>query len=291
LPLLVNPKTGRIHTSFNQAVTATGRLSSSGPNLQNIPIKTEEGRKIRKAFIASEKERMLLSADYSQIELRILAHMSGDTQLVKAFKDGLDIHSFTASLVFNVDEKDVTAEMRGMAKTVNFGIIYGMSPYGLSQSLKIDVNKAKEFIDAYFNRYPGVKKYMDALIVEAGEKGYVTTILGRRRYIPEIKSSDMRMRQFAERTAINAPIQGSAADMIKVAMISIGEKLAKSGLETKMTLQVHDELVFDVPKKEMEESCRIVKDGMENVIKLTVPIEAHISFGRNWLDQEDNWKS
>ena len=291
LPLLVNPKTGRIHTSFNQAVTATGRLSSSGPNLQNIPIKTEEGRKIRKAFIASEKGRMLLSADYSQIELRILAHMSGDTQLVKAFKDGLDIHSFTASLVFNVDEKDVTAEMRGMAKTVNFGIIYGMSPYGLSQSLKIDVNKAKEFIDAYFNRYPGVKKYMDALIVEAGETGYVTTILGRRRYIPEIKSSDMRMRQFAERTAINAPIQGSAADMIKVAMISISEKLAKSGLETKMTLQVHDELVFDVPKKEMEESCRIVKDGMENVIKLNVPIEAHISFGRNWLDQEDDWKS
>lgn len=291
LPLLVNPKTGRIHTSFNQAVTATGRLSSSGPNLQNIPIKTEEGRKIRKAFIPSEKGRMLLSADYSQIELRILAHMSGDAQLVKAFKEGLDIHSFTASLVFNVDEKDVTTEMRGMAKTVNFGIIYGMSPYGLSRELNIDVNKAKEFIDAYFNRYPDVKKYMEALIAEAGEKGYVTTILGRRRYIPEIKSSDMRMRQFAERTAINAPIQGSAADIIKVAMISIVEKLANSGLETKMTLQVHDELVFDVPKKEMEESCRIVKDGMENVIKLNVPVEAHISFGRNWLDQEDNWKS
>ncbi|MFH1189535.1 MAG: DNA polymerase I [Candidatus Omnitrophota bacterium] len=291
LPELINPKTGRIHTSFNQAVTATGRLSSSGPNLQNIPIKTEEGRKIRKAFIPSEKGRVLLSADYSQIELRILAHMSQDEHLVKAFKDRLDIHSFTASLVFGVAEKDVTSEMRGMAKTVNFGIIYGMSPYGLSQSLNIDVNKAKEFIDAYFERYPGVKTYMEGLIAEAREKGYVTTILGRRRYIPEIKSSDMRMRQFAERTAINAPIQGSAADVIKVAMIAIHEKLAKSGLETKMTMQVHDELVFDVPKEEIGKSYRIVKDGMENIIKLNVPVEVHISFGGNWLEQEEEWKS
>lgn len=286
LPGLLNPKTLRIHTSFNQAVTATGRLSSSEPNLQNIPIRTEEGRKIRKAFIPSGEDKLLLSADYSQIELRILAHMSGDKHLTKAFREGLDIHSFTASLVFNVGEKDVTAEMRGMAKTVNFGIIYGMSPYGLSQSLKIDVNKAKDFIDAYFERYPDVKQYMESLMAEAREKGYVTTILGRRRYIPEINSSDMRMRQFAERTAINAPIQGSAADVIKVAMIVINEKLAKSGLGTKMTLQVHDELVFDVPKKELEESCRIVKDGMENVIKLKVPIEAHIEVGKNWLEQE-----
>ncbi|MCX5677653.1 MAG: DNA polymerase I [Candidatus Omnitrophica bacterium] len=286
LPDLLNPKTHKIHTSFNQAVTATGRLSSSGPNLQNIPIRTEEGRKIRRAFIPSGKERLLLSADYSQIELRILAHMSGDKHLTKAFREGLDIHSFTASLVFNVDEKDVTAEMRGMAKTVNFGIIYGMSPYGLSQSLNIDVSKAKEFIDAYFERYPDVKQYMESLMVEAREKGYVTTILGRRRYIPEINSPDMRMRQFAERTAINAPIQGSAADVIKVAMIAINEKLARKGLGTKMTLQVHDELVFDVPKKELEESYRIVKDGMENVIKLKVPVEAHIEVGKNWLEQE-----
>lgn len=286
LPDLLNPKTHRIHTSFNQAVTATGRLSSSGPNLQNIPIRTEEGRKIRKAFIPSGKDRLLLSADYSQIELRILAHMSGDKHLMKAFKEGLDIHSFTASLVFNIDEKSVTGEMRGMAKTVNFGIIYGMSPYGLSQSLNIDVNKAKDFIDAYFERYPDVKQYMESLMAEAREKGYVTTILGRRRYIPEINSPDMRMRQFAERTAINAPIQGSAADLIKVAMININGKLAKKGLGTKMTLQVHDELVFDVPKKELEESCRIVKDGMENVIKLKVPVEAHMEVGKNWLEQE-----
>ncbi len=286
LPMLVNPRTERIHTSFNQTVTATGRLSSSGPNLQNIPIKTEEGKRIRKAFVPSAKDHVLLSADYSQIELRILAHMSGDKHLIKAFKDGADIHSFTASLVFDVKEKDVTSEMRGMAKTVNFGIIYGMSPYGLSQSLNIDVNKAKEFIDAYFERYPDVKQYMDCLVAEAREKGFVTTILGRRRYIPEINSPDMRLRQFAERTAINTPIQGSAADIIKVAMISIDEALAKKGLETEMTLQVHDELVFDVPKKELEESYRIVRDGMENVIKLKVPVEAHIEVGKNWLEQE-----
>ncbi len=286
LPLIANPKTGRIHTSFNQTVTATGRLSSSEPNLQNIPIKTEEGRKIRKAFIPSAKDRVLLSADYSQIELRVLAHMSGDKHLTKAFKEGLDIHSFTAALVFNVDEKDVTTEMRGMAKTVNFGIIYGMSPYGLSQSLSIDVAKAKDFIDAYFQRYPAVKEYMDGLITEAREKGYVTTMLGRRRYIPEINSADMRIRQFAERTAINMPIQGSAADVIKVAMIDIYERLAKKGLGTKMTLQVHDELVFDVPEKDLKETYHIVKDGMENVIKLKVPVEAHIEVGENWLEQE-----
>jgi len=286
LPALLNPKTLRIHTSFNQTVTATGRLSSSGPNLQNIPIKTEEGRKIRKAFVPSAKDHVLLSADYSQIELRILAHMSGDKHLVKAFKDGLDIHSFTASLVFGVSEKDVTSEMRGMAKTVNFGIVYGMSPYGLSQSLNIDVNKAKEFIDAYFERYPDVKQYMDSLVAEAREKGFVTTILGRRRYIPEINSPDARLKAFAERTAINTPIQGSAADIIKVAMISIDEALAKKALKTAMTLQVHDELVFDVPRKELEESYRIVRDGMENVIKLKVPVEAHIEVGKNWLEQE-----
>lgn len=287
LPELLNPGTNRIHTSFNQTVTATGRLSSSGPNLQNIPIKTEEGRRIRKAFVPSGKDRVLLSADYSQIELRILAHFCQDRNLVKAFKDRLDIHSYTASLVFGVDEKDVTTQMRGMAKTVNFGIIYGMSPYGLSQSLDIEVNKAKDFIDAYFARYPEVKKFMDGLIAEAREKGFVTTILGRRRYIPEINSSDIRIRQFAERTAINAPIQGSAADIIKVAMIDIQEALVKNGLGAKMTLQVHDELVLDVPKDELDESCRIVRNGMENVIRLNVPVEAHIEAGSNWLEQKE----
>ncbi|MDP3729977.1 MAG: DNA polymerase I [Candidatus Omnitrophota bacterium] len=286
LPDLVNPATNRVHTSFNQTVTATGRLSSSGPNLQNIPIRTEEGRKIRKAFIASDKNHLLLSADYSQIELRILGHLSGDASLIRAFKDGSDIHAYTASLVFAVKESDVTSDMRGMAKTVNFGILYGMSPYGLSQSLKIDVNKAKEFIDSYFERYPEVKFYLEGLIEEARQNGFVTTLLGRRRYIPEINSPDMRMRQFAERTAINTPIQGSAADIIKVAMISIHERLSKKKLSAKMIMQVHDELVFDVPKNKLKEVYKIVKDGMENVIKLKVPVEAHVEVGKNWLEQE-----
>jgi DNA polymerase-1 len=286
LPGLINPATGKVHTSFNQTVTATGRLSSSGPNLQNIPIKTEEGKKIRKAFIPSGKGNILLAADYSQIELRVLAHFSEDKCLIKAFNDGLDIHSFTASLVFGVKEKDITPEMRNMAKTVNFGIVYGMSPYGLSQSLSIEVDKAKEFIDAYFERYPNVRQFMEGLLEKAREKGYVTTILGRRRYVPEINSADMRIRQFAERTAINTPIQGSAADIIKVAMIAIHEKLAKNKLSSKMILQVHDELVFDVPKDELKELHNIVKDCMENVIKLKVSVEAHIEVGKNWLEQE-----
>jgi len=286
LPSLINPRTGRLHTSFNQTVTATGRLSSSGPNLQNIPIKTEEGRKIRKGFVPSNKDNLLLSADYSQIELRILAHLSGDKHLINAFKEGLDIHAFTASLVFGVKEDDVTEEMRNMAKTVNFGIIYGMSPYGLSQSLGIDVNKAKDFIDSYFERYPDVRQYLESLIVEAREKGYVTTILGRRRYIPEINSQDMRLRQFAERTAINTPIQGSAADIIKVAMVAIDENLIRHKLDSKMILQVHDELVLDVPKRELDSIHKVIRDGMENVIKLKVPVEAHIEIGKNWLELE-----
>lgn len=286
LPDLVNPATNRVHTSFNQTVTATGRLSSSGPNLQNIPIRTEEGRKIRKAFIASDKNNVILSADYSQIELRILGHLSEDANLIKAFKDGSDIHAYTASLVFGVKERDVTPDMRGMAKTVNFGILYGMSPYGLSQSLKIEVDKAKEFIDSYFERYPEVKFYLESLIEEARQNGYVTTLLGRRRYIPEINSPDMRIRQFAERTAINTPIQGSAADIIKVAMISIHDRLSKKRLAAKMIMQVHDELVFDVSKDELKEVYKIVKDGMENVIKLKVPVEAHMEVGENWLEQE-----
>jgi DNA polymerase-1 len=286
LPSLVNAKTGKVHTSFNQAVTQTGRLSSSDPNLQNIPIKTEEGRRIRKAFVPSGKGNILISADYSQIELRIVAHLSGDKHLIKAFKEGLDIHTFTASLVFGVAEKEVTPEMRNMAKTVNFGIIYGMSPYGLSQSLKIEVDKAKEFIDSYFERYPDVKIYLEGLIEAARENGFVTTLLGRRRYIPEINSQDIRIRQFAERTAINAPIQGSAADIIKVAMIAIQEKIEKKHLKSRMILQVHDELVFDAVKAEEKEMIVIVKEGMENVIKLKVPVEAHLEAGSNWLDME-----
>ncbi len=284
LPELINERTGRVHTSFNQTVTATGRLSSSDPNLQNIPIKTEEGRKIRKAFVSYVKGDLILSADYSQIELRILAHLSGDRALLKAFKEGLDVHIYTASLVFGVKEKDVSPEMRGMAKTVNFGIIYGMSPYGLSQSLKIDVDKAKEFIDAYFERYPEVRAYLEGVIEDAKKNGFVTTILGRRRYIPEIQSDDMRLKGFAERIAINAPVQGSAADVIKVAMIAIHEEFEKKRLKTRMILQVHDELVFNVPADEMKEVIKIVKDKMENIIKLKVPVEAHIETGANWLE-------
>lgn len=285
LPALVNPATGKVHTSFNQTVTATGRLSSSDPNLQNIPVKTEEGRKIRKAFIPTGG-CVLLSADYSQIELRVLAHLSGDRHLIKAFRDGRDIHAFTASLVLGIPEKDVTEDMRGMAKTVNFGIIYGMSPFGLSQSLGIQVDKAKEFIDAYFERYPDIKKYLDGQVEEARRTGFVTTILGRRRYIPEINSADVRTRQFAERTALNTPIQGSAADIIKVAMIKIQESLAQNNCKTQMILQVHDELVFDVPKKELHQIVRLVRAGMEDVITLAVPVEAHIETGENWLDME-----
>ncbi|MEI6863705.1 MAG: DNA polymerase, partial [Candidatus Omnitrophota bacterium] len=254
------------------------------PNLQNIPIKTEEGRKIRKAFVAGSKDSVLISADYSQIELRVLAHLSGDTELAIAFKDGRDIHTYTASLVFGVDEKDVDLKMRNMAKTVNFGIIYGMSPYGLSQSLKIEVNKAKDFIDAYFERYPAIRLYLEGLIEEAMQNGYVTTILGRRRYIPEINSSDGRLKAFAQRTAVNTPIQGSAADIIKVAMISINNKI--KGMKSKMIMQVHDELVFDVPKNEADKMRRIIKDGMEKVIELKVPIEAHVEMGPNWLQME-----
>jgi DNA polymerase-1 len=286
LPAIANPRTGRVHTSFNQTVTATGRLSSSEPNLQNIPIKTEEGRKIRKAFIASSRGNLLVSADYSQIELRVLAHLSGDKELISAFKQGSDIHSYTASLVFGIAEKEVTKDMRNMAKTVNFGIVYGMSPFGLSQSLGIDVSKAKDFIDAYFTRYPGVKTYLESLVEEARKNGFVTTILGRRRYIPEIGSQDMRMRQFSERTAINTPIQGSAADLIKIAMIEIQSRLEKLDTGAKMIMQVHDELVFDCPGAELDSVVKMVRDGMENVRKLDVPLVAEVEFGHNWLEME-----
>jgi DNA polymerase-1 len=284
LPQLINPKTKKVHTSFNQTVTATGRLSSSEPNLQNIPIKTEIGRKIRKAFVPAFKDGVILSADYSQIELRILAHLSGDKNLIDAFKRGADIHRYTASLIFNCDEDKVKDDMRSQAKTVNFGIVYGMSPYGLSKELNIPPELAKSFIDAYFQRYPKVSEYIQEEIALAKEKGYVLTMLKRRRYIPEINSENQNIRQFAERTAINTPIQGSAADIIKMAMIHIDEQLKKKGLDAKMILQVHDELVFDLPKKEIDELSDIVKKGMEEVVKLKVPIKVNIGFGKNWMD-------
>jgi len=286
LPKLINSKTGRLHTSFNQTVTSTGRLSSSDPNLQNIPVRTDLGRKIRKAFIPKDKDSYILSADYSQIELRILAHLSKDNALLEGFKEGLDIHTHTASLIFGVNQKDVTDEQRSQAKTVNFGIIYGMSAYGLSKGLGIEVEKAGLFIDSYFQRYPSVKTFIADCIEEARQQGFVTTLLNRRRYIPEINSENINIRNFAERTATNTPIQGSAADLIKLAMIEIQKELEARKLKTLMILQVHDELVFEVPKEELAGIKELVRDRMENIMKLTVPIKVNISVGKNWLELE-----
>ena len=278
---MINPKTNRIHTSFNQTVTATGRLSSSDPNLQNIPIRTELGRETRKAFIA-EDGALILSADYSQIELRILAHVSGDDVLIDAFKKGEDIHERTACEVFGVMPGMVTTEMRRMAKAVNFGIIYGISPFGLSRDLGISKDKAKEYIDNYFNRHKGVKNFIDKTLKEAYEKGYVTTLLQRRRYLPDLKSKNRQVKEFAERTAINTPIQGSAADMIKLAMINIHRRIKDEGRGAKMIIQVHDELVFEVLENEIDAIKKLVKDEMEGVMNLSVPIVAEIHTGKNW---------
>jgi len=284
LPDLVNPSTGRIHTSFNQTVTVTGRLSSSNPNLQNIPVKTEMGKSIRKAFIAEKRSHLILSADYSQIELRILAHLSGDKNLIEAFNNQRDIHAFTASLIYGLKENEITGRMRRTAKTVNFGIVYGMSAFGLSRDLGIDVREAAKFIEAYFERYDGVKAFLEKTIDEAGKKGFVTTILGRRRYIPEIKSENAPVRSFGERAAVNTPIQGSAADLIKLAMIDIHRKIRD--FDAKMILQVHDELVFEVREDELHKLARVVKESMENVISLKVPISVRLESGKNWLEME-----
>ncbi len=282
LPQLVNPKTGRIHTSFNQTVTATGRLSSSDPNLQNIPIKTELGKRIREAFIAGDGESVILSADYSQIELRIMAHLSGDERLIEAFRQGEDIHRRTASLIFGLSLSQVTSQLRSRAKMVNFGIIYGMGPHGLSSRLDMPLQEAEEFIDNYFATYPQVKEYIESTIERAKRDGYVTTLLNRRRYLPELREERSKERSFAQRTAINTPVQGSAADMIKLAMINIQEELWKRGLQAKLIIQVHDELVFEVPRGELEEVTQLVKEKMENALSLKVPIKADIGWGENW---------
>ncbi|MFH1854338.1 MAG: DNA polymerase I [Candidatus Omnitrophota bacterium] len=286
LPELVSKKTGRLHTSFNQTITATGRLSSSKPNLQNIPIKTRHGREIRKAFIG-EKDNWIISADYSQIELRILAHLSKDDELIKAFEEGLDVHTHTASLIFNVREKDVTQEQRASAKTVNFGIVYGISAFGLSRGLSIDPASAQKFIDSYFERYPRVKLYMEDTIEGARETGYVTTLFNRRRYIPEINAGSVREQQQAERIAINTPVQGSAADLIKIAMIDIHKEMAGKGVSSEMILQVHDELVFEVPKKEIKLMADMVKKKMEGAVKLCIPVKVSVKGGKNWLEMEE----
>jgi DNA polymerase-1 len=286
LPKLVDPRTGRVHTSFNQTGTETGRLSSSNPNLQNIPIKTDIGSRIRQAIVSSDRSNLLLSCDYSQIELRVLAHLCGDKTLIDAFHKDQDIHRLTASLIYDVAESEVADNMRETAKRVNFGIIYGQSAFGLSKDLRIPVPQAQDFIDAYFLRYPRVREFIDAQVHKARSEGFVTTLMGRRRYIPEINNKNLGIRQFAERQAVNTPIQGTASDLIKLAMINISEEMKARGLESRMVLQIHDELVFDAPLGELDRLAILVKDKMEQAQKLDVPIKIDIKKGRNWLDME-----
>lgn len=284
LPLLINKRTGRVHTSYNQAVAATGRLSSTNPNLQNIPIRTERGREIRKAFVPRDENHVILAADYSQIELRIMASFSQDTSMIEAFRKGRDIHATTASKIFQVPLEEVTADMRRKAKTANFGIIYGISAFGLAQRLGIPRGEAKEIIDAYFAEFPGVKAYMDNSIQKAQKQEFVETVLGRRRYLRDINSRNVTMRGFAERNAINAPIQGSAADMIKVAMIDVHRWMTDNQLKSKMLLQVHDELVFDAHKDEVDLLMKEIPPLMANAVTIHVPLEVEVGIGKNWLE-------
>jgi DNA polymerase-1 len=280
---LIHPETHRIHTSYNQTVTATGRLSSSDPNLQNIPVRTEEGRKIRAAFVP-QKGWILLSADYSQIELRLLAHYSEDPTLVEAFEEGQDIHARTAAEVFQLLPGMITLEMRRQAKVINFGIIYGMSPFRLSKELGISQKMAKVYIENYFRRYKGVKRFIEETKEEARKAGKVTTLLGRHRWLPDISSKNRTAREFAERTAVNTPLQGTAADLIKVAMIRIHQALDQKGLKAKMLLQVHDELVFEVPSEELWRVEELVTEVMEGAYKLRVPLKVDVKTGRNWAE-------
>jgi DNA polymerase-1 len=281
---LTHPKTGRVHTSFQQTIAATGRLSSTDPNLQNIPVRTEEGRQIRKAFVPRDKDHVLLAADYSQIELRLMAHFSGDPALVSAFRDAADVHARTAAEIFGIPESEVTSDQRRLAKTANFGIIYGVSAFGLSQQSDMSVGEAKTFIDTYFKRYPGVRKFIDQTIAQARADGVVRTLFGRRRFLPDINSSNRQRREFAERNAVNTPMQGTAADIIKKAMIEIDRQLYQNGKRSMMTLQVHDELVFDAHKSEVDWLKGVVKSCMENAVELQVPLIADLGTGDNWLD-------
>ncbi|WP_313800704.1 DNA polymerase I [Cytobacillus sp.] len=281
---IVNKDNEKVHTRFNQALTQTGRLSSTDPNLQNIPIRLEEGRKIRQAFIPSEKDWVIFAADYSQIELRVLAHIAKDDKLIEAFKQDMDIHTKTAMEVFHVSEADVTSNMRRHAKAVNFGIVYGISDYGLSQSLGITRKEAGQFIDRYLESYPGVKAYMEDIVSDAKQKGYVSTLLHRRRYLPEITSRNFNLRSFAERTAMNTPIQGSAADIIKKAMIDMAERLKRENLKTRLLLQVHDELIFEAPMDELDILKKIVPEVMENAVELKVPLKVDYAYGPTWFD-------
>lgn len=283
LPLLIKPETGHIHTTFNQAVTQTGRLSSSNPNLQNIPVRDSEGKEVRKAFIPEHGE-LFFSADYSQIELRIMAHLSGDANLLSAFTNGQDIHTATAAKIFHKSIEDVTSDERRKAKTANFGIIYGISAFGLAERIGCSRSEAKALIDGYFESYPGVRRYMDKSIAMAREKGYTETLLGRRCHLPDINSGNAIVRGYAERNAINAPIQGTAADIIKIAMIRVASRMKKEGVSSRMILQVHDELNFTVPVSEKELIERLVLEEMQNAIVLSVPLIADAGWGSNWLE-------
>ena len=286
LPELINPKTGRVHTTYGQAVAVTGRLASNNPNLQNIPVRTERGREIRKAFIPRDKNHVLLSADYSQIELRIVAAISGDANMCQAFKEGKDIHTATAARVYNVAESDVTKEMRYKAKSVNFGIIYGQGAFGLADNLGISRTEAKEIIANYKREFPGIQQYMDDTIRFAKEKGYVETLLGRKRWLRDINSSNFTVRGFAERNAINSPIQGTAADMIKLAMQKVHRAIQEAGLKSKMILQVHDELIFDALKSEAATLKPLIISSMQDALALPndVPVIAECGQGDNWLE-------
>ena len=277
----INPETGRVHTNYGQAIASTGRLSSNDPNLQNIPIRTEEGRKIRQAFIPSEGH-VLVSADYSQIELRLLAHVAGIDALKRAFHDGMDIHALTASQVFGVPVEGMDPMIRRQAKAINFGIIYGISAFGLARQLSIPRGEASDYIQAYFEKYPGIRDFMEHAKETAREKGYVTTLYGRKCFVPGINDKNPNRRNFMERAAINAPIQGGAADIIKRAMIQLPKALKTSKLSAKMLLQVHDELIFDVPKKELEDTVEVVKNIMESAADLSVPIVVDTGHGKNW---------
>jgi DNA polymerase I len=283
LPLLVNTKTGRLHTSFNQTVTATGRLSSTDPNLQNIPVRGDWGKRIRRAFI-TEPGNLLISADYSQVELRILAHLSGDNNLINAFREEKDVHTRTAAELFSVSPDQVTPEMRRTAKTVNFGVIYGISSFGLSESLNVDRKDAEKYIKQYFDRHPGVSEYIKNTLKEAKATGFVTTLFGRKRPVPELHSRNRTIQQQGERLAVNSPIQGAAADIIKIAMIRIWQDLRERKLQAKMVLQVHDELLFEAPEPELDTVLQIVKEGMENAVALSVPLRVEIGYGKNWTE-------
>ena len=280
---IINPKTGRIHSSFNQTITTTGRISSTEPNMQNIPVKTEMGRDIRKVFVADDNCK-LVDADYSQVELRVLAHMSGDENMIDAFKHGEDIHSKTASQIFDVDIKDVTSKQRIEAKAINFGIIYGKTDFGLSQDLNIPVATAKAYIDSYFNKYPKIKEFMDEAVESATETGYATTILNRRRYIPEIKASNFIVRNQGKRFAMNAPIQGSAADIIKVAMVNVYNKLKENNMKSRLILQVHDELIVEAVDEELEMAEKIVREEMENAQSMDVKLDVDLNTGDSWYE-------